>query len=331
MPSSISQFVRRYVRGLRRANTYPILLPHFTVTDGGVQRLDGAFDACSPRQIAALRQCDGTRTFAQVALASGVPRSHLIRFHDEGVIILWTRPVPPGEGDPSAVTTIIISPHPDDAALSVFHSMLRSDTLVVNVFSQVAWWRLPTATSERVQHIRHEEERLVSRLTGSPLRMLDLPEALLRGYPMDQVFGAAVTERDRTVRATLSRNVADLARAHPIARWLLPLAVGNHVDHVIARDETLAALQQAGVPADRIRFFEDLPYAADASGIPDFSEQVPDRRLRLSSKREIRQGKLECLRVYWSQLTWGQILNVQEYAKRVGGGTPVERTWELLP
>jgi hypothetical protein len=112
-------------------------------------------------------------------------------------------------------------------------------------------------------------------------------------------------------------------------RWFLPLGVGNHVDHRLARDTALAALLRANVPPQRIRFYEDLFYAAQSPGIPDFTSFIPGHRLKLAEQTPIDvKMKSRLLQVYGSQLTWSQIRMVQEYAHRFGS-RPIERCWEL--
>ena len=337
MLTPVTQFVRRYVRGLRRSGSYPILLPHFTLTEDGVRNLDGTLQPLSRPALDALRLCDGSRTLGQVARESGMSKLRLMEMHDRGEIILWGSAPHAHEPDASDVTSVIVSPHMDDAALSAFSLMgnrveADSQSLVLDVFSRSAWWRFAgrAADREKVQQIREQEEHLAARLTSSRLQMLGLPEALLRGYTMEHVFQPPVSERDREVRALLPGLVQAVAATHRNARWFLPLGVGNHVDHVIARDETLSALEGAGIPNNRIRFYEDLPYAADIAGVPDLSESLQGRRLRVSATSVVGEEKFECLRVYWSQLTWSQIVKVRDYTRRVGGGKPSERTWELV-
>jgi LmbE family N-acetylglucosaminyl deacetylase len=313
-------------------------LPHFTIKDAGLAAIDGTFDLLQPDILRALRLCDGTRKLIDIARQTGVAKSQLVQLHDQGRMIFWFVPVSRAETPQAHITTVIVSPHPDDAALSAFmwmHKVEMADgggvqPLVLDVFSRATWWRFaPPDSVEEIQRVRHDEERLVTSLTGARLQMLDLPEALLRGYTMHDVFQPPVASRDSIVRAALAAAIEELTRESVL--WLLPLGIGNHVDHVIARDETLAALEHAGVPNHRIFFYEDLPYAADQSGIPNFSDAIPGRHLRPGSRGPIPGNiKFECLRAYWSQLTWRQIELVREYARRVGSGTPEERVWQFL-
>jgi LmbE family N-acetylglucosaminyl deacetylase len=246
---------------------------------------------------------------------------------EEGPVLLWPpRTIPDGP-----LKYVIVSPHLDDAPLSLGGRMLQwgRQCLVLDLFSTVSWWRLPIASHEdpKIQRCRDAEEDLVAELTGATIRRVGLMEAPRREYPLGEIFTADIRPDDvagETVRAA----VASLAREGDYV-WFLPMAVGNHVDHRIARDSTLSALLAANAPPERIRFFEDLYYAARLDGVPDFSDFVPGRKLIVADETWIDVGlKMTLLRAYWSQLTLSQIVSVGEYARRIGS-RPVERTWNL--
>lgn len=336
MRLQIPQHIRRHLRGLRRGDHHPVLLPHFQVTDEGIRTLDAAPEPVESPVAGALRLCDGSRTLRDVARAGGVSRATLIEQHDLGRIILWKSPLAGSGGqstDPPGV--VIVSPHPDDAPLSAYAGCSTGRALIVNVFTRTTWSRFPALlrTPEDVQRIREAEERCMASLLAARLYMMGLPEALLRGYAMESVFGEPVEERDAAVRQTVVAGMTVLAFRHLRARWLLPLGVGNHVDHRLVRDASMEALRSAGVAMDQIEFYEDLPYAAEITGVPDFFNFWPQQgRLRVAGTHRVAaHEKMELLRVYWSQLTWSQIGRVGEYGNRVGRGESVERSWALAP
>ena len=326
-------FVRRHVRGLQRGGSYPLLLPHHTLADGRMRSVDGAEFALPAALAKALRQCDGQRTLAEIARQSGAARADLIKAQDDGLLLAWRLPVP---ADPPMLThsphAIIVSPHPDDAALSCGGRMLGDQSvLVVNVFTRSAWWRFPDlADVDRIQACRRAEEQLVSRLSGCPQQALDLPEALLRGHAMADVFTAIAGARDAEVSTRITDEVAKLAHDHPLAHWYLPLGIGDHIDHRIVRDAARAAL--AGVKPTHLHFYEDLPYAArlsKAGPAPDFSDRLPGTRLRDEplDVDDVINWKLELLRAYWSQFRWPELVDLKTYAKTTGGGDAVEVAW----
>ncbi|HEY7119584.1 MAG TPA: hypothetical protein VH475_23535 [Tepidisphaeraceae bacterium] len=319
MIARAKDFLRRRVRGWQRRGQYPLRLPQEAAPDA--------------RWRQALEACDGRRTLAEVAREAGLSRAQLIEAHDQGLLLIWRSPVPPDaprlDHPPHA---IICSPHPDDAALSCGGRMLGDRSiLVLNAFSRTAWWRFGYDVEDlpRIQACRSAEEALVSRLSGCPVRNLDLPEALLRGRSMADLFTAMPDARDAEVSVTIGEAVRSLGREYPLAHWYLPLAVGDHLDHRIARDAALAALREQGAGATHLHFYEDLPYAAKAGPAADFSTRVPGLTLG-DEPLDVDDAigwKLELLRAYRSQFRWAELAELRSYAKAVGGGPAAEITW----
>jgi LmbE family N-acetylglucosaminyl deacetylase len=329
----ISSRILRYLRGFKRADHHPVLLPHFRPTPDGLRSIDGNHQSLPANLLSAIKLCDGARSLRTIARETRTRMSALVRLHDEGILIFWPPPTAQSPDRPTEPSppVFILSPHPDDAALSAFAYLDRarsSNVTVIDVFTRTAWWRLSAHPNVAdVTRIREEEEHLVAKLTNVHLEMLDLPEAVLRGYPFREVFTDPVAPRDADVRRHIATRITQFATAHPNAHWLLPLGVGNHVDHVILRDQALNALRHANVDPQRIRFYEDLPYATDLQGNPDFSNLIAGHRLGVAETHEVGDEKLECLRVYWSQLTWSQIVKVGEYGVRIGRRGCAERVW----
>jgi LmbE family N-acetylglucosaminyl deacetylase len=333
MLKKIKTLLRRKVRGIQRGGQCPVLLPGHVLTATGVQTPDGATRNLDAPLLRALALCNGSRTLAQVAATAKFPKSELIRAHDDGLILFWRSAVP---AEPPTLShaphSIILSPHLDDAALSCGGRMLGDQSvLVVNVFNRGCWWRFPYTLDDahRIQACRYAEESLVSRMSGSAMKMLDLPEALLRGHPFEELFTARPDNRDDEVAATLRAAVGALAREYPLAHWFLPLAVGEHIDHHIVRDSAIAALTAQGVNSTHLHFYEDLPYSAKLGSEADFSARIAGMPLREESLdiEEMLPWKVELLRSYWSQLRWSDFAEVRRYARAVGGTQAAELTW----
>jgi LmbE family N-acetylglucosaminyl deacetylase len=242
-----------------------------------------------------------------------------MELYDEGKLVLWRQPLSP-RGPEELVDTIIISPHPDDAALSVAHLLLAShgeSAMVVDVFSQTAWWRLSQSAgdADEIQRVRFAEEQLMARMAKAKLRVLGLPEALLRGHALNELFTCHIDQRDREISQRLYDAIKGIAREHPHASWYLPMAVGGHIDHRIAKEQASAALKESGVKS--VRFYEELFYAAETTTPPSGGQLMPVDM----------KWKLELCRVYWSQFTAGRLKVMEEYAQRLGNGRAVERIW----
>ena len=126
------------------------------------------------------------------------------------------------------------------------------------------------------------------------------------------------------------REVDEIAAALsglPVAGVLLaPLAVGNHIDHRIAREAGLRLLTR-----QPLAFYEDLPYAAklDDNAI---RQHVLDLENLLSEKLRpvaIRSGravelKRRCASLYASQVDPHCVEQMALYARRYDSG---ERFW----
>src|SRR5687768_15958441 len=115
MLGELKNGIRRRVRGWQRAGQFPLLLPHHrTLDESEIKRGVGVSE--SMRR--AMELCDGTRTLAQVAREARVSRGELVAMQDRGGLVVWRSAVPAAPPTVERPTTVIVSPHPDDAALS---------------------------------------------------------------------------------------------------------------------------------------------------------------------------------------------------------------------
>lgn len=161
--------------------------------------------------------------------------------------------------------------------------------------------------------MRRLEEERYAYFAETSLVMLDLPEAVYRGYEGDEQLLGAVRDDDEAPYELLR---SEILRLEPQMIYF-PLAVGNHVDHQLCRDIALALLAEQRrwvMPAPsfvgRIVFYEDFPYA----WWNDFAGQSSEGGLGLdlppgvgiepeySDISEVIDRKAAGLRVYASQL-----------------------------
>jgi hypothetical protein len=325
--------LRNLAKRIIRRRWYPILIPYFRIVDGAM--------SSRPRDLVeAMALCDGTRTLASVSKATGLPIAQLMAESEgEGPLVLWpmNRRLFFGEQRDGGGIGTILSPHLDDAALSLGSKMLwTTGSTVIDVFSRVSWWRyeLSDQVLPIVQRARDAEEDLISRLTAWNVDRWELAEAPLRGYPLKEIFTAPRLPEAAAAHEAIRNRVREFAGyQNNSQRWFVPLGVGNHIDHRIARDAALDGLRDAGVRAGQVEFYEDLPYAAQQPGLQDFSDflsaVVPAARLTVAREYDAHPLKRRLLRTYHSQLTPSQIESVYEYACRVRPGRPCERLWHF--
>ena len=110
---------------------------------------------------------------------------------------------------------------------------------------------------------RIEDERFAYFAEVS-LVLLDLPDAVFRGYEGDDQLLGAPRDDDESPFVPLRREIARLEPQHVY----LPLGVGGHVDHQLCRDAGVRLLGEARkwiMPgpeyAGILSFYEDFPYA----------------------------------------------------------------------
>ncbi|MFL5870749.1 MAG: PIG-L deacetylase family protein [Solirubrobacterales bacterium] len=147
--------------------------------------------------------------------------------------------------------TLILSPHQDDAALSLWH-VLRSDgtVTVINVFAgepsttELGWWDATTGATDPQTRARErrDEDRAALALAGrhpTDLEFLDLQ------------YRAAEQPLQPIVEAIA-------ASVGPDTSVLAPAGLGGHLDHALVRDAALA-LAERGL---RVALYADVPHAA---------------------------------------------------------------------
>lgn len=230
---------------------------------------------------------------------------------------------------------LILSPHCDDAPLSLGGSLLArswgENVHVVVIFSRSRYTRFATWDNDvdAVSALRQAEERRAAERAGCTVEFLPFSEPGVRaGFPdIGHVFdpqrpveGEAVWE---DVRAALLARLNDWT-----GTVIAPLGLGNHIDHRI----THAALLEIAEANPQLTpvFYEDLPYAAEHSSL-HIRGRVPTAiRSRPLIPALIPAGslaaKLNLLSVYESQLTEGQLHNVAAHWDCRGGG---ELVWTV--
>lgn len=235
----------------------------------------------------------------------------------------------------SAREVVLLSPHPDDAALSATGCLLRAieagqRVRIVVPFCRTNFSRLPGELSvELVSRLRKREDATFVALLGAAacVHWLDLPDAAIRpGVGLAAIFRDGplddAAERLATDLVTLLKPLMD-----GCSRLLVPLALGGHLDHRIVRlaGERLGRLLD--VP---IAFYEDMPYATQPpSDAEHIATQLQQQGMRpeLIDCPELLQRKRRALACYGSQLDAGQIDGVIGYADGLRPGQGAERLW----
>jgi LmbE family N-acetylglucosaminyl deacetylase len=216
------------------------------------------------------------------------------------------------------VTVTIISPHRDDAVASAGLLILelvrrRVPVQIVNCFTISDYAPLRKDRAEDVTTLRRREDGAAAARLGDGIRWIDLAliDAPLRlGCSSDIVcdLGAGAVRAADVGALAMRLRTAIANDAFVIA----PLAIGNHVDHVVAR--------RAAAPMTHA-YYEDLPYVADAEPAmlaeltrPCSPHLTPADRL---------DEKLTLVRLYESQFAPSDLAAIERHAGTIDG----ERIW----
>ena len=208
------------------------------------------------------------------------------------------------------------------------------------------------AAGELMAQRRLEDERFALFAEASVV-FLDLPDAVFRGYEGDDELLGTLRDDDL---APIERIRTEVARLEP-QHVYFPLAVGNHVDHQLARRAGLALLAEPPswiMPGpdwtENVVFYEDFPYAwwSDFSVLEDLptgslgglSPRIALRPLYADISDQL-ERKVTGIRIYESQLDrlFGgrreMAAAVRGYGARIAGlagrGGASERYWTTQP
>ncbi|MGB0589628.1 MAG: PIG-L deacetylase family protein [Myxococcota bacterium] len=221
---------------------------------------------------------------------------------------------------------VVLSPHHDDAALSLgltLREAAQQGTAVniLNVFTVSS--HCPGRDADgvgEVSALRAEEDAaFVAKLPGGVAGDLGRRDAPLRGYEGYRFI------RRRALDASERAEVLDLAlQLRPWAGhdvYFVPLGIGDHIDHRVAR----IAAERAWAGAE-IRYYEDLPYGAwkperVAAAVQSLGG-APEACLGASSRPA--EEKRDLIACYGSQLSEAQQRQVVDHAAECGG----ERWWK---
>lgn len=246
------------------------------------------------------------------------------------------------------VDWVFVSPHLDDVALSCGGAVAKAartgSPRIVTVFAgepdenlgdfarfQHERWHLPDADAVT---LRRAEDRAAARALGPAVRSewLEYPDAIYRdpGYASDDALFGVPRPCDLTLADDVCRDLRKLGAK----RFVIPMGVGNHVDHQIVREAGLMLLLDGA----EVWGYAEVPYALDdpamALAVAGVNASDP---LTIHLDDDALERKLAAVRCYESQLPVlfrdrGKPCDeLEAFALRQGGGEPAELLWRLMP
>jgi len=224
---------------------------------------------------------------------------------------------------------IVFSPHIDDAFLSLGGSILNwrksgEKVLIVNIFSISNFSKGEAGDKEKVTEIRKEEEMEVKKETGVESLFLDFPEALLRGYKMrkedpfypDSFDESIDGETVKLVGKEVSKYFEDSAMHY------FPLAIGEHVDHVLVKKIGEKVLKEGKLKY--LSFYEEIPYVG-WFGVPE--EPIKELDLKPRTQPVDVEKKVEIAKKYSSQIEEEWVRCLVKHANSISREGGYERVW----
>lgn len=228
---------------------------------------------------------------------------------------------------------VILSPHPDDIALSMGGTLSKlaqnqCEILLISFFDRGNYLREKSGTFEQVTYIRTSEDLQFAKRLQIPRISFSYPDATARQYPSIKSIFQRSNGKDDTFFYKVLSDLKSFLSYLSCKEYLIwcPLALGNHIDHLIVRDAVRETIGQDQL----VLFYEDLPYACDFS-----FEQIDSFASSLGAKSFIVNriinnsiaNKLLLVGIYKSQIGQMEIDAVKMHAIRVGDKTPAERFW----
>ena len=238
--------------------------------------------------------------------------------------------------------TLVLSPHADDAALSVGGCLLsgvfRPPVTLATVFGRSNYasggfqsdWR-------EVTNLRKSEDLAYSSLIGLALRFLELPEAGLRDDVDHPGVWAEDVSEPFAAPPELAEVLGSLLEEFSPALLVAPLGIGCHRDHLLVQR---AARKTGELAGHDVVYYEDLPYAERLTNreLSQHARAVDNRlepwRVSIS---QVLDRKIQALDCYPSQLDPDQISATRRHAtqapnwwQRLFGRSPAfETLWKL--
>lgn len=232
-----------------------------------------------------------------------------------------------------------MSPHYDDFIFSLgglawrWSNHIKPPITNVVLFSQSGYannqnqYSLSEVTAVSQLRLK-EEQRALSELNNIKLILGHQSDAPLRGYQNVTRPGYFKLLGEKALRQKLVDLFVSVFRLN--GQVFIPLAIGNHVDHLLARDVALKLVKSTKFnqqPA--VYFYEDLPYAGSAKliGRTNADRFIRANRLTRFDFEISLAEKMRLVDYYSSQLNEKVISEIKSHAGSINPAGDFERIW----
>jgi LmbE family N-acetylglucosaminyl deacetylase len=290
------------------------------------------------RAIASL--IDGVKTMSDLA-ALGADMHVVNQLIDQDIVVLVPGRTTSHPLKPLTERWSVISPHSDDAALSIGGTLAQlNDSIELSLLTMIGSSRCAGTCAplygdvETVTQIRTAEDDLYGEFIGAKVECANIQDVEMYVDANGSRWAERIMDTPDDFR--LEQYVSGLKThfdRHMPNVIVAPIAVGAHGDHAATHLalRTLLPDLLKKAPATRVFFYEDLPYCqydqpALVKRLKEFNNLKPVTFTIDSTK------KAQGVSIYRSQYVAADIAwDILEYAEKLSGkeGVYVERLWEL--
>jgi LmbE family N-acetylglucosaminyl deacetylase len=283
---------------------------------------------------------DGVKKLSDLA-ALGVDMRVVNQLIEQDVVALVPGRVTSHRVKPPTERWSVISPHSDDAALSIGGTLAGlADSVEISLLTMIGPSRCAGTCAplygdiETVTHIRTKEDDLYGEFIGAKVECANIQDVEMYVDTNGSRWAERIMETPDDVRLKLYvSGLKTYFETHRPDVILAPLAVGAHGDHAATHLALWSLLPELlkKAPATRVLFYEDLPYCqydqpALVKRLKDFNHLKP-----VTITIDATQ-KAKGVSIYRSQYVAADIAwDILEYAEKLSTkeGVYVERLWEL--
>lgn len=252
---------------------YPVMLPHFFVADGGLYFGDSYLRTMDPDEAEFATLCDGRKTFREIisqmeSAAGRAATAPYLTWLSEPLGAAPVREAPLDGG-----RWLVLSPHPDDAELSIGGTLFARpegvDAVNVICFSDLLYTQFSQAFSQSfaVNAIRRDEALLAGAAMGVEVEFLGFPEL---AYRQAMTTEDAFLDTEKEIRQALKLRLLHVIRKHRPTHVFAPAGIGDHGDHRMIFDCVIEFVDDDIFPETTFHLFEDFPYSASQQAVDDF-------------------------------------------------------------
>ena len=320
-------------------NSIPILLPLFQLAIEGSLALDplnyGGEITNEMKKTAFL--FDGKKTLGEI-IKGGTDKEAIQSLIDNKFAVL----LPPPKKVEIREKWCVISPHSDDAALSLGGTLSeRKASTDVSIFTIASTSRCAgpdplKGKIKEVSKLRKEEDNLYANYVNANIEFADIEDAELYVDKEGNCWSERLMNHPDQARIELFKNAMQKYFSNKFFDIIYcPLAVGAHCDHATTylALKSIFSLKKINAKQPTIIFYEDLPYCAyESEKLDERISELKDSISPINKKINLKE-KLNGISIYRSQYTIEEIFPLMtEYTENISkkvNQNSVERLWQL--